>query len=73
MLQRRTGVPLVSRAVSSILQSVHRIEAANCLRLAALLLATWPHNALIRPISARYSAGLSLRVSKRSLVSRLDS
>ena len=30
-------------------------------------------SALIRPISARYSAGLSLRVSERSLVSRLES
>jgi hypothetical protein len=30
-------------------------------------------NALIRPISARYPAGLSLRVSERILVSRLES
>jgi hypothetical protein len=29
-------------------------------------------NALIRPISARYPAGLSLRVSERILVSRLE-
>jgi hypothetical protein len=32
-----------------------------------------PHNALIRPISARYPAGLSLRVSERILLSRLES
>jgi hypothetical protein len=30
-------------------------------------------NALIRPISVRYPAGLSLRVSERILVSRLES
>jgi transposase len=30
-------------------------------------------NPLIRPISARYPAGLSLRVSERILVSRLES
>ena len=32
-----------------------------------------PASALIRPISARYSAGLSLRLSERILVSRLES
>src|SRR5271157_2040606 len=37
-------------------------------RLADLL-----HNALIRPISARYPAGLSLRASERILVKRLES
>ena len=33
---------------------------------------TWTYNALIRPISARYPAGLSLRASERILVSRLE-
>jgi hypothetical protein len=40
---------------------------------AGLLRVNLTGNALIRPISARYSAGLSLRVSERILVSRLES
>ena len=35
-------------------------------------LSTWLHNALIRPISARYRGGLSLRVSERILLRRLE-
>ena len=37
------------------------------------LRATWPCSRLMRPISARYPAGLSLRVSARILASRLAS